>query len=638
MPEDIEDLVLDLVGTLQTFPAARVLRSRIDRKTRLRADLFDLGSKVGSSNFDIKSAIPLVKLVVNNAPDLEIWRRVFDLIALTSPKQLTMPTAFEKAIFETPLRSSSASRGGLSRRATNGWAEPSTQISFFEWFMKFQDTVLSRLDRGFYTSANKVLRGLEADRKLDISSLPLTLPYFGNHAREVSGSKPERRSVPGFTICGCDWVWVGLNTFIKRDGNGKYIVTRDVRNCLEDKPIATTNLIVCRGTTCYRGKRPGSTGWEYVVKFAWSSDKRQREGELSKLAKERGVTGITVWCNHEQISVDGDPDMISHFRRNMKFGTPRKLSSKVSWVDGSTESSRAYSKTSLRGRSRSSAVHSIGLGVVSSSTTTSSSGQKRKREGRLDEGSRLKRSKSDGSHISGANVRIKEGELDVIAAHSIQETMVDSSADCRNEWQPNNVDSIREAGADSLTDCESETSLLEDGKILHREIYENNIIFTELPAEEASKGRLIDLDLAKKLDSMPSGARHQAGAMQFIAIEVPAGNGNTYRHDLEQKPNKLTRPKTNMLRGWYAGICTEIARNKVVDKGKTQFENIIAEFAPKFENLIPLARELRSILFPVRDGDIFTGTFHDHDITYDGVIMAFNTVIGTPEKEEQVNV
>jgi serine/threonine protein kinase len=64
-------------------------------------------------------------------------------------------------------------------------------------------------------------------------------------------------------------------------------------------------------------------------------------------------------------------------------------------------------------------------------------------------------------------------------------------------------------------------------------ISENNIITTELPAEEAPKGRLIDLDLAKELDSMPGGARHRTGTMQFMAIEVLEGKGHTYRHDLE---------------------------------------------------------------------------------------------------------
>jgi hypothetical protein len=69
--------------------------------------------------------------------------------------------------------------------------------------------------------------------------------------------------------------------------------------------------------------------------------------------------------------------------------------------------------------------------------------------------------------------------------------------------------------------------------------------------------------------------------------------------------------------------------------GKNRFENIIAEFAPKFENLKPLARELRSTLFPIRDGDIFTGTFHDYDIMYNGMIMALNTAIDRLRKEEQ---
>jgi hypothetical protein len=39
--------------------------------------------------------------------------------------------------------------------------------------MKFQDTVLSGLRRRYYTLANKVLRGSEADRKLNIFLTPV---------------------------------------------------------------------------------------------------------------------------------------------------------------------------------------------------------------------------------------------------------------------------------------------------------------------------------------------------------------------------------------------------------------------------------------------------------------------------------
>ena len=52
------------------------------------------------------------------------------------------------------------------------------------------------------------------------------------------------------------------------------------------------------------------------------------------------------------------------------------------------------------------------------------------------------------------------------------------------------------------------------------------------------------------------------------------------------------RPKTNILRGWYTKIYTEIANTNQGHIDKNRFENVIVEFASKFENLKPLAREL----------------------------------------------
>ena len=89
--------------------------------------------------------------------------------------------------------------------------------------MKIQDTVLSGLDRRYCTSANKVLRGSEADRKLGIFLTPAdvaipsgehgwsnvlvigehkqnpdedrstkTLLQLAGYARELFGSEPDR--------------------------------------------------------------------------------------------------------------------------------------------------------------------------------------------------------------------------------------------------------------------------------------------------------------------------------------------------------------------------------------------------------------------------------------------------------------
>jgi len=50
--------------------------------------------------------------------------------------------------------------------------------------------------------------------------------------------------------------------------------------------------------------------------------------------------------------------------------------------------------------------------------------------------------------------------------------------------------------------------LLKDKKILYQDISKNNNIITKLFAKDALKGRLINLDLEKELDSMPSKVCH----------------------------------------------------------------------------------------------------------------------------------
>ncbi|KAK9245492.1 hypothetical protein V1506DRAFT_245478 [Lipomyces tetrasporus] len=247
--------------------------------------------------------------------------------------------------------------------------------------------------------------------------------------------KPTRSwFVPGFTICGSVmrlWIFdrsgpyssekfdihseperfvtviagyalmteaeLDLNTFVRRDETGRYIIAGDTKVSIEDKPIASTKAIVCRGTTCYRGRRI-ALALDCVVKFAWPSDKRQREGRLLKLAKERGVKGVAEWIHDEQVSIDGTLDTIANLRRGMKFGEPRKLSSKALWVESPTTTSRANSRTRSGLQSKIPGQYRSSLGVRTSSTSNSSAGQKRKRdEGSATEGGTMKRSKSNDS-------------------------------------------------------------------------------------------------------------------------------------------------------------------------------------------------------------------------------------------------
>jgi serine/threonine protein kinase len=119
------------------------------------------------------------------------------------------------------------------------------------------------------------------------------------------------------------------------------------------------------------------------------------------------------------------------------------------------------------------------------------------------------------------------------------------------------------------------------GKILHRDISENNIIITDPHRADGFTGMLIDLDLAKQVGSSRSGARHQTGTMEFMAIEVLRKATHTFRHDLESFFYVLfwicgrrawergflcspeSRPSEDVLTAWYRGSFGEIARSKL---------------------------------------------------------------------------
>ena len=63
-------------------------------------------------------------------------------------------------------------------------------------------------------------------------------------------------------------------------------------------------------------------------------------------------------------------------------------------------------------------------------------------------------------------------------------------------------------------------SLYIDGKILYKDISENNIIITDPKDTNSFTGILIDTELSKESSSIRSGIRHQTGIIEFIAIQV----------------------------------------------------------------------------------------------------------------------
>ena len=194
---------------------------------------------------------------------------------------------------------------------------------------------------------------------------------------------------------------------------------------------------------------------------------------------------------------------------------------------------------------------------------------------------------------------------------------------------------------------EGHRSLYMRSGILHRDVSENNIFITDPFRAKGSTGRLIDLDLAKVVGSGRSGARYQTGTREFMAIQVLQKSAHTYRHDLESffyvllwicarrswemefHCSSADRPKDSRLRKWYIGTFEEIAEAKQGYMHADGLKNILKEFPEALGCLKPRCEKLRAILFPLRQGELDTGTHTPAAELYTKVIEVYDETLRT---------
>jgi serine/threonine protein kinase len=184
------------------------------------------------------------------------------------------------------------------------------------------------------------------------------------------------------------------------------------------------------------------------------------------------------------------------------------------------------------------------------------------------------------------------------------------------------------------------------GKILHRDISENNIIITDPKRADGFTGMLIDLDLGKQVGSGKTGARHMTGTMEFMAIEVLQNVAHTYRHDLESffyvllwkfgrrvwerefLCNKEDRPTPDLFQDWYRGTYFEIARTKLGDMGVDRFKDLLAQFPAAFDCVKHLCCQIRGILFPLTsEGGLNIRTPPTAEDLYNRIIKEYDDAI-----------
>jgi Fungal protein kinase len=742
--EKSKTTVSRLLGALLAHPVPLKLRSR-SRNQNMTLDLVIVYLRAQNGEFEFSVYRSLCLLVINEAPDVEIWSAVFNLIATVSRK--TPPACVAPSFDSTPLAYSSASQqgseqtrklleplllhefgdctyrnvGGFFTKYFEGkeWSDqaqkvyhelqdryvddrwidfpdPPVEGAVWNWLSDIQERVLSDARGVYYTTKSTAdLVGLEAKRQLDLLVKRRTCAEKSKHdwkdvlvigehqastrdwkakffqlcryVRDIFSAQPTRRFVHAFTLLETSmelWVFdrcgayssgvfnihdqpqmlvralvgyvmmsdeeLGVDTFIIRDGETQRVkVIEDITGKemeleLELNPIVLQNAVVCRGTTCFRSK-----DGMHVVKLSWPSDHRPPEATHLRLARDRGVKGMAqlVGCH--------DIASTKVMRDGLKFPAPHRF--REANIDASTSLPRFESP-----------VLSRSFGAFQALSLEKGNPQKRKavdqdaihfKKSRSDSQPSKLREQYEGAHVSPVQSD-HHGEEDMAIKNRLFSCLVISPA-----GRPlKSFCSIKEL-LTALGDCiRAHQSLLEEAKILHRDISENNVIITDR-ATFGGTGMLIDLDLAT-VQGERAGGRHRTGTMEFMAIEVLRGADHTYRHDLESFFYVLlwicarrsweteyyfklkAKPAKSVLREWYGSSFENVARSKEYRMRSRRFNAILEEFPPGFNCVQPLCRQLRHILFPLdTDGELNLSTPTDPRKLYDPIIGAFDAAI-----------
>jgi hypothetical protein len=187
-------------------------------------------------------------------------------------------------------------------------------------------------------------------------------------------------------------------------------------------------------------------------------------------------------------------------------------------------------------------------------------------------------------------------------------------------------------------------SLYLDGRIIHRDIAIKNVVITSQHSVDSPKGVLIDFDQALDLDNVRA-VEPLIGSDGFMAIGILLGQPHTYRHDLESLfyvflwlaiGNDHVHddaydileglPKTSRLWRWCSMDFRSVGQAKAVDMSPEGFVGILGEFSADFAPLRGFAKELHTLVFPVHEGRIFTGTETEQvavERLYNGMAEAF---------------
>ncbi|KAI0554085.1 hypothetical protein F4679DRAFT_344953 [Xylaria curta] len=434
---------------------------------------------------------------------------------------------------------------------------------------------------------------------------------IGRYVKKVLIAQDTRRFVLGFTLCGSyfrvwefdrvggissnefdinkngeqfvyiilGFLWMSKEdlgfdpTITEKDGQQLITITRNGQpeQFIIDKLMLRTSCIAGRATTCWKTHRangPQTDGPQpsFVIKDSWQdAEQKQEEGELLRIATEKGVDNVARYYHHETVVVRGQvDDVFNNIRGKLNIQDESKVSKAT---NGKRSASQINAPMPPSKRPR------------SGSQTTYDSTRPSNREHR--------------------RVVLCDYGRPIYEASS------------------------RAALLKALEGCINGHNCLREAGILHRDISVNNVMINENKDNTSPFSFLIDLDLAIKINrGRPSGAKGKTGTRVFMAIglfDTLNNEQHSYMHDLEsffwvlfwicvhyEAGGTDCKPvKESPLDHWNYRNDEDLidAKRGMIYDTRTFEQRARKYFTSYYQPLIPCVEALRKEVFPGGDPD-----------------------------------
>ncbi|GBF62455.1 hypothetical protein TMEN_5000 [Trichophyton mentagrophytes] len=428
----------------------------------------------------------------------------------------------------------------------------------------------------------------------------------------ISGSfdirnEPDRffRAIIGYTLISDEELGLDIFTVLHDDG-ARAVHVEDVDTGekkplrLEPMPISVRLAVVCRGTCCYLTTPHGPSRSQSVVKFSWTSVRRQPEVYLLQKAHRHNVEGVARVIGYRSIT------SIAELRKGLHFKNVYQFRS----IAPSISSSSTQSFTELQGLS-------IAEG--------SSAGSRKRKQSTQSAAKSLKRLRS-------SNLRLDSAAEENEVAISVEETQKASLYATEGEELFENrvlrclvmypagraihkFDSPEELFLALRDAIRAHRSLYIKGEILHRDISENNIVITDPKVANGYSGIL-------RRSSAEGRQEHDIGPARWNLWRLKCCLTLSILIGTIWSRSSMCLYGSVLVMGSYE----DIADVKTDHMDPNRFEDLLQEFPPELDQGKSLCRELRGLLFPYRNG-LVVGTPADPERLYDSVTQAFDKAI-----------